>query len=59
MEESNKTQTIQENFGIPVDFEYLRFQSKYSFTKIVKTQARKFALNDLVEKMETHSKMEN
>ena len=56
------TQTVKENmeeFGIPADFEYLVSKSKDSFKKIVKSKAREFAFEDLLEKKEKHSKMEH
>ena len=48
-----------EEFGIPCNFEHIRSKSKETFKKIVKVKAKELALQKLILKRDTHSKMAN
>ena len=48
-----------EDLGIPCNFEYIKSKSINSFKKLVKTKAKQYALNLLIDKQKKHSKMKN
>ena len=56
---TEQTKTDLEEFGIDVDLHWITSKSKLVFKKIVKTQARELALQNLLRKKEHHSKMIN
>ena len=47
-----------EDFNIPCAFEFIRSKSKEAFKRLVKTRAKEYALNKLLGKQASHSKME-
>ena len=56
------TEQIQEDledFKIPCSFDLIEKKSKEAFKKMVKTRAKEYALELLLKKQESHSKMEN
>ena len=52
-----KQQNLKE-FNIPCDFAYIRSKSAEAFKILVKTKAKKYALDQLTEKQQKHAKME-
>ena len=48
-----------ESFGIPNELDWIKVKSKWSFKALVKKQAREIAIETLIDKKETHSKMED
>ena len=48
-----------DDFGIPVDLEYVKSISKESFKRLVKVKSLEFALSELNLVKEKHSKMQN
>ena len=54
------TETVKEdleNFGIPMNKEYIKSKSKDAFKRLVKVKAQEYALKSLLKKKENHSKM--
>ena len=47
------------DFNIPRSFDHILSKSKDAFKKMVKIKAKEYALNKLIEKQKTHSKMKN
>ena len=48
-----------ESFGIPNELDWIKVKSKWSFKALVKKQAREVAIETLIDKKETHSRMED
>ena len=47
------------DFKIQEDLDWLKSKSKYAFKKLVKTKAKEYALNNFLEKKESHSKLKD
>ena len=56
---TEKVKEDMEELRIPTDFNFLKSKSKNSFKQLVKTQVKKYAFINLMEKKKKHSKMDN
>ena len=48
-----------EDFNIPIDLEFIKSKSKYSFINLVKIKAREYAFDKFMMKKLEHSKLDN
>ena len=56
---TEKVKEDMEELRIPADFNFLKSKSKNSFKQLVKTQVKKYAFINLMEKKKKHSKMDS
>ena len=47
------------DFGIPESFKFMRSKSEISFKRMLKMKTKEFALNNLLNRISEHSKMDN